>query len=75
MSSANKDKQVFDLAESFLTSLTTKDGVHVTQEMLSKYFQVEKPKACPFAEKTGANVNLLVRSGDEHRADDNHRTD
>lgn len=32
------------MAESFLTSLTTKDGVHVTQEMLSKYFQVEKPK-------------------------------
>lgn len=44
MSSANRDKQVFNLAESFLTSLTTKDGAPVTQEMLNKYFQVEKPK-------------------------------
>lgn len=44
MSSSNRDKQVFNLAESFLTSLTTKDGFPVTQEMLSKYFQVEKPK-------------------------------
>ncbi len=44
MSSAKRDKQVFDLAESFLNSLTTKDGFRVTQEMLSKYFQVEKPK-------------------------------
>lgn len=44
MSSAKRDKRVFDLAESFLNSLTTKDGFRVTQEMLSKYFQVEKPK-------------------------------
>jgi len=44
MSSVKRDKQVFDLAESFLNSLTTKDGFRVTQEMLSKYFQVEKPK-------------------------------
>lgn len=44
MSSAKRDKQVFDLAESFLNSLTTKDGFRVTQEMLSKYFQVEKLK-------------------------------
>jgi hypothetical protein len=44
MSSAERDKQVFDLAESFLNSLTTKDGFRVTQEMLSKYFQVEKQK-------------------------------
>lgn len=44
MISAKRDKRVFDLGESFLKSLTTKDGVPVTQEMLSKYFQVEKPK-------------------------------
>jgi hypothetical protein len=44
MSSAKRDKRVFDLAESFLNSLTTKDGFRVTQETLSKYFQVEKPE-------------------------------
>jgi hypothetical protein len=44
MNSAKRDKRVFNLAESFLSSLTTKDGFRVTQEMLSKYFQVEKPE-------------------------------
>lgn len=44
MTSAKRDKQVFDLAESFLSSLTAKDGFAVTQEMLSKYFQVESQK-------------------------------
>lgn len=31
-------------------------------------------KNCPFAEKSGENVNLWVGSGHEHRAHDNHRT-
>jgi len=44
MNSVIRDKQVFNLAESFLKSLTTKDGFCVTQEMLGKYFQVDKPK-------------------------------
>ncbi len=42
MNSVQHDKHVFELAESFLTSLMTKDKLSVTKEMVSKYFQVER---------------------------------
>jgi len=42
MNSATYDRQVFKLAETFLTSLTTKDKQPVTKEMVSKYLQAEK---------------------------------
>lgn len=42
MNSAKYDKQVFELAESFLYSLNTKDKQPVTKKMVSKYFQAEK---------------------------------
>lgn len=41
MNSAKNDKRIFELAETFLTGLSTKDGLPVTKEMLSRYFQVE----------------------------------